>query len=413
MFDIGGTWAGDEASGEGAPGAQAPGAAARSGSQDSAAHRRDASAEAREGPDHSRPVRSGGSEAERFREFVVESWISLLRTAYLLTGDHGHAEDLVQTALIRLHRHWGKVERNGSPESYVRRVMFNLHTDWWRRLGSRERTVRLTADFDHPSSGDAYASFDLRDELWEALRALPAKMRATLVLRYFEDLGEAETAQILGCSVGTVKSQASRGLHRLQQALSAQPQSPHAPTAHSSTEHASTESALAAHASAQPWPTTQPPAEQSLAMHVAVEAKPGLAGRPPAHSSPDVAAPSDARRPTPAPRIYLPLNAYGHAGAPLAAPMQTGPTRRNPPRQAAEQPTSHQAHRAQPSSPPSLARAQPAPGRNDGPDFTSSNAASRFIPSGSEASRVSSTSSPEPASPTKPLSPGPRRLDPR
>ena len=184
-----------------------------------------ASAESREGPDQPRLVRSGGGEEERFREFVAERWLALLRTAYLLTGDHGHAEDLVQTALIRVHRHWGKIERSGSPEGYVRRIMFNLHTDWWRRFGSRERMVRLTADIEHPASADAYASFDLRDELWEALRALPAKMRATLVLRYFEDLGEAETAQILGCSTGTVKSQTSRGLQRLQQALSAKPSS--------------------------------------------------------------------------------------------------------------------------------------------------------------------------------------------
>ncbi|WP_307846781.1 SigE family RNA polymerase sigma factor [Actinospica durhamensis] len=187
--------------------------------------RHGASSEPREGPDHPRLVRSGGGEEERFREFVAERWLALLRTAYLLTGDHGHAEDLVQNALIRVHRHWAKIERSGSPEGYVRRVMFNLHTDWWRRIGSRERAVRLTADIEHPASADAYASFDLRDELWEALRALPAKMRATLVLRYFEDLGEAETAQILGCSIGTVKSQTSRGLQRLQQALSAQPAS--------------------------------------------------------------------------------------------------------------------------------------------------------------------------------------------
>lgn len=150
-----------------------------------------------------------------FREFVTARWPALLRTAYLLTGEHDRAEELVQGALVRVHRHWPKVERAGSPDAYVRKVMVNLNTDWWRRLGSRERPAGLTAGADRPSTADPYASFELRDELWLALRELPARMRATLVLRYFEDLTEAETARVLGCSIGSVKSQTSRGLNRL------------------------------------------------------------------------------------------------------------------------------------------------------------------------------------------------------
>ena len=163
-------------------------------------------------------------EAE-FREFVTARWIALLRTAYLLTGDHGRAEDLVQNAFVRVHRHWAKVlaEDDGSqergPEAYVRKTMVNLNTDWWRRLGSRERPGGILPGGDRPSAADAYAEMELREDLWAELRALPAKMRATLVLRYFEDLGEAETADILGCSIGAVKSQCSRGLARLQKAM--------------------------------------------------------------------------------------------------------------------------------------------------------------------------------------------------
>ena len=184
-------------------------------------------------------------EAE-FREFVATRWTALVRTAYLLTGDEGRAEDLVQNALVRVHRHWAKVlaDDDGSeergPEAYVRKTMVNINTDWWRRLASRERPSGILPGGDRPSSADAYAELDLREDLWAELRALPAKMRATLVLRYFEDLGEAETAAILGCSVGAVKSQCSRGLARLQKAMTkpgaaqrsvpaASPPTPHIP----------------------------------------------------------------------------------------------------------------------------------------------------------------------------------------
>jgi RNA polymerase sigma-70 factor (sigma-E family) len=199
------------------------------------------SAEAREGPDQARLISSNHGAEDRFREFVAERWVALLRTAYLLTGDYGHAEDLVQTALIRVHRHWGKVERAESPEAYVRKIMVTAHTDWWRRFGSRERAERLTPEFDDLSTVDAYASVELRDELWAALQSLPAKMRAALVLRYFEDLGEAETARILDCSVGTVKSQTSRGLQRLQKALSKPPPSESSPGRRPATPHSQAE----------------------------------------------------------------------------------------------------------------------------------------------------------------------------
>lgn len=171
-----------------------------------------------------------------FEDFVVARWPRLLRTAYLLTGDHDRAEDLVQNALVRAHRHWPKLARAGSPEAYVRKIMVNLNTDWWRRLGSREHAGGISPGVDRPAGADAYEAVVVRDELWTALRSLPAKMRATLVLRYFEDLSEAETAHILNCSIGSVKSQCSRGLARLQQAMttSAEPRAAAAVNLHPS-----------------------------------------------------------------------------------------------------------------------------------------------------------------------------------
>ncbi|MEZ0066389.1 RNA polymerase sigma-70 factor (sigma-E family) [Streptacidiphilus sp. MAP12-20] len=155
-----------------------------------------------------------------FRDFVESRWQPLLRTAYLLTGDHGLAEELLQTALVRTHRRWRQIERSDAPEVYVRKVLVNLHRTWWRRARRREdptgtvpERVDLTAD-----SHDAYAAYERRDELWRAVLALPPRMRAALVLRYFEDLPEAEVARILDCSLGTVKSQTSRGLDRLRTA---------------------------------------------------------------------------------------------------------------------------------------------------------------------------------------------------
>jgi RNA polymerase sigma-70 factor (sigma-E family) len=151
-----------------------------------------------------------------FDDFVAARWGALLRMAYLLSGDRDRAEDLVQTALVRAHRHWSRIRRDGTPEAYVRKTVVNLNNDWWRRLGSRERRVTSVPEEQGGLTADPYAAVELRDELWTALRQLPPRMRAALVLRYFEDLSEADTAAILGCSLGSVKSQCSRGLARLR-----------------------------------------------------------------------------------------------------------------------------------------------------------------------------------------------------
>lgn len=154
-----------------------------------------------------------GGEDERFRVFVRQQWNPLLRTAYLLTGDRGLAEDLVQSALEKTHRRWGRIRRQDAPEVYVRRVMVNTATSWWRRR--RPVEVPLLAS-DATPVADAYAQVEQRQQLVAALRRLPPRTQAILVLRYFEDLSEVDTARVLGCSVGAVKSQASRGLARLR-----------------------------------------------------------------------------------------------------------------------------------------------------------------------------------------------------
>lgn len=146
-----------------------------------------------------------------FNEFVRTRYTDLLRTAYLLTGTPHAAEDLVQSALLRAMRHWKEID---DPVAYVRRAMVNQRTNLWRRLRSRE--VLSSAPLESaavPDHGDGVVD---RDELLSALARLPARMRAVLVLRYWEDLSEADTAELLGCAPGTVKSQASRGLARLR-----------------------------------------------------------------------------------------------------------------------------------------------------------------------------------------------------
>ncbi|RKN50563.1 SigE family RNA polymerase sigma factor [Micromonospora endolithica] len=139
---------------------------------------------------------------EGFDDFVVTRSPRLLRTAFLLTRDWALAEDLLQTALARAWEAWRRVE--GDPEPYVRRIIVNAYASSWRR---RWRGELPTADLPEPAGlADPYANLDDRERLWRALGALPRRQRAVLVLRYFEDLSEAETAEALGCSIGTVKN---------------------------------------------------------------------------------------------------------------------------------------------------------------------------------------------------------------
>jgi len=143
--------------------------------------------------------------------FVAERGSALLATAIFLAGSRVAGEDLLQAALERLMRRWERVR--GDPEGYLRRVMYNLAVDHWR---SRRRRPEVLAEAEMESYVDGIDHLDLRRVLMQALAALPPRQRVVLVLRYWEELTEAETAAALGCSPGTVKSSASRGLARLR-----------------------------------------------------------------------------------------------------------------------------------------------------------------------------------------------------
>jgi RNA polymerase sigma-70 factor (sigma-E family) len=157
------------------------------------------------------PVEDDGG----FHEFVTARYAELLRTAYLLTGNRLGAEDLLQSALLKAMRRWGRID---DPRAYLHRVMVNHLISGWRRAGRlRERLTAAVPD--GPGDRDPAEAVANRDQMLAAMAKLPARMRAVLVLRYWEDLSEAQTAELLGCSVGAVKSQASRGLERLRSVL--------------------------------------------------------------------------------------------------------------------------------------------------------------------------------------------------
>lgn len=152
-----------------------------------------------------------------FATYLAARQASLLRTAYLLTGNRHDAEDLVQTAFAKLYLSWDKVREQGSMDAYVRRIVVNEHHSLWRRAWKRrehsapdETLHRLEkAHHDAPRDGTG-------DALWDVVQTLPRRARAVVVLRYYEELSEAETAAVLGISVGTVKSQTSRALAALR-----------------------------------------------------------------------------------------------------------------------------------------------------------------------------------------------------
>jgi RNA polymerase sigma-70 factor (sigma-E family) len=153
-----------------------------------------------------------------FEDFVRARSSSLLRTALLLVGQNSaEAEDLLQFALERAYRHWPRICASDEPERYVRRILANASADRWRKIARRAEQP-MPAAYPGAVVPDATAEIAERDYLLRALALLPPGQRAVLVLRYFDDLSEAETAEMLGCSVGTVKSQAARALDRLRRA---------------------------------------------------------------------------------------------------------------------------------------------------------------------------------------------------
>lgn len=151
-----------------------------------------------------------------FEAFVAARSVDLLRTAVLLTRDRGHAEDLLQTALVKAYRRWNRID--GDPYPYVRRILVTSAASW-RRLRTTQEIVSLPAhDYAAPDGTELVAE---RQRMADALATLPPRMRAVLVLRYTEDLSEIDVADLLGCSVHTVRSQTVRGLARLRAVLGA------------------------------------------------------------------------------------------------------------------------------------------------------------------------------------------------
>ncbi|MBV1855163.1 SigE family RNA polymerase sigma factor [Catellatospora tritici] len=149
-----------------------------------------------------------------FHEFVVARGGALSRTAFLLAGEHHTAEDLVQTALAKAAARWRHIVAHGEPEAYIRRIMVNERITWWRR-----RPARPVAHVPERAGPDEPHHIVERIALGQALDTLTPRQRAVVVLRFYEDLSEAETAAALGCSIGTVKSQTHVALNHLRRAL--------------------------------------------------------------------------------------------------------------------------------------------------------------------------------------------------
>ena len=157
-----------------------------------------------------------------FEDFVRGRSTQLFHAALLLAGgDRLEAEDLVQIALERMYRHRRVIFGGGAPDAYARRVLVNAAIDWRRRLRRRPESA-LQADTAPPLSDRAAATVDDRDLVVRALRSLPARQRAVLVLRYLLDLPDPDVAAALDCSIGTVRSQASRGLDKMRRLLDVQ-----------------------------------------------------------------------------------------------------------------------------------------------------------------------------------------------
>jgi RNA polymerase sigma-70 factor (sigma-E family) len=157
-------------------------------------------------------VTRGTDGPEGFAEFVAARYAALVRYGVLLTGDRGRGEDLTQEALVRTYRAWSRLHPDGAPEPYTRRVM--VRAAW--RAGRFRWLEWPTASVPHRPAADPYGPHDTAAALLAALRSLPAGQRVVLVLRYWGGLSEKEIADEIGCSVGTVKSRASRALAALR-----------------------------------------------------------------------------------------------------------------------------------------------------------------------------------------------------
>ncbi|GLZ38625.1 SigE family RNA polymerase sigma factor [Actinokineospora sp. NBRC 105648] len=152
-----------------------------------------------------------------FDEYVRDHGQALLRFAYLLTGDRHLAEDLAQTALLKAHDRWRRVTAADRPDAYIRRILVNAHLDWRRKRSSTETPVAPgDAWFTAARTADHAEEVAARALTWSVLATLPPRQRAVLVLRFYEDCDDRAIAELLGCTEGTVRSQASRALASLR-----------------------------------------------------------------------------------------------------------------------------------------------------------------------------------------------------
>lgn len=152
-----------------------------------------------------------------FAEFVAARSPSLHRTAYLMVGDRGLAQDLLQEALTKTYVAWPRLRDPANAEAYTRKAITTTAISWYRRRSWGERPTDTVTE--RRSQADHADDLSTRDLLWSALQSLPPRQRATIVLRFYEDLSEARTAEVLGCAPGTVKSQVSAGLRKLRDHL--------------------------------------------------------------------------------------------------------------------------------------------------------------------------------------------------
>lgn len=154
-------------------------------------------------------------EAPEFEEYAAAAWPSLYRFAYLLAGNHADAEDVAQQTLLKTYQSWARVRRTSSPDSYVRRILVNAFLEGRRPARVRREVLTDSA----PEPRGAQAGPEDRLVLWPQVRLLAPRQRAVIVLRFYEDLSEQQTADLLGCSVGTVKSTTHGALRRLRTVL--------------------------------------------------------------------------------------------------------------------------------------------------------------------------------------------------
>jgi RNA polymerase sigma-70 factor (sigma-E family) len=165
--------------------------------------------------------RAAGVDDPAFRDYVRLRSRSLLRTAYLLTGNVADAEDLVQSALAKTYLAWDRIEDRGALDGYVRRAIVNTHISWWRRRRLEEYP---TDEIPDRAVADHAVSSDLQESLRRAIDRLPQRMRAAVMLRYYDDMTEQEVAEVLGVSLGTVKSTVSRAVAKLRIDAELQPE---------------------------------------------------------------------------------------------------------------------------------------------------------------------------------------------